>query len=158
MQCHWNLFLVKDMHSQTIKTDQMFPESIQGSIFHQRFTKLIPNTNCKNISCIENFKLLCQQNYFLWSQWQAAPKTGMVPSTCTSKLNITAQRYVPHPHNVKHLSIFQVFYPFPFFPILWTSLISPAGCYNQVMETRSANCVERNYVRWQKCRIWKEMD
>lgn len=158
MQCHWNLFFSK----RYAFTDHQNRSdvSIQGSICHQRFTKLTPNTNCINVPCTGNFKLLCQQNYFLWSQRQAAPKTGMVPSTCTSKLNITAQRYIPHPHNVKHLSIFQVFYPFPFLPILWTTLISPAGCHNQVMETRktSASCAKRNYVRWQKGRIQNKMD
>lgn len=54
---------VKDMNSQTIKRDQMFPESIPVNILHQRYNKLTPNTNCINIPCIENFKLLCQQNY-----------------------------------------------------------------------------------------------
>lgn len=53
---------VKDMNSQTIKRDQMFPESIHVNILHQRYNKLTPNTNCINIPCIENFKLLCQQN------------------------------------------------------------------------------------------------
>lgn len=61
-QCHWNFSSSKRHELTDHQKRSDVSRTHTWKYPSPKIQQLTPNTNCINIPCIENFKLLCQQN------------------------------------------------------------------------------------------------